>query len=262
MCRAQVVVATLFALVVSCFFVEPLEANAGHYRDDLPRQQNAFFDHKEKLWKRWSCREADQRIIIFAESKDGRQWQEQQAPAFSANSEFDAWDSFSVGQPKVVHNASNPRNKRYVLFYYGAAEGSAGIAASLAARGLGVAYSSDGRSFRRLKSGESPYGQDGLVLSLAPVYADKGRSRSFFSSPQVAFSNSSYELWYSIMSVDGEGKVASAGISHATSADGITWKMDSENQLTVHIGNQNPSREKLSRRLNRLSVAFREAASM
>jgi hypothetical protein len=112
---------------------------------------------------------------------------------------------------------------------------------------IGLAISADGRTFRRLPEGESPYGRAGLVLRVAEALPDvPGLTGGVVADPEVQLIQGTYHLWFSSFAHDAENKILAFGVSHATSADGVHWIPSPGNPIPSlrnagNAGGQQPS---------------------
>lgn len=231
------------------------------------RDPSVLFDESDHLWKMWfssstqGCIERSDSYleIFYADSRDGVSWSPwgyTLAPLYSG---YDGgWDSRAVRTPSVIRLPQNPPSQRFALLYGGADAG------------VGLAFSSDGRQFTRLPASQSPFGRDGLVIDTGitepNVVVANGNFHLFGSAPAgivhetssdlihwtasvanpviaggahpaVFVSDSGFEMYLSVDSAADVSTIpfrydATLGFFHATSADGDTWQVPSERELT------------------------------
>jgi hypothetical protein len=157
-------------------------------------------------------------MIRHATSPDLLTWTIDETPSLVAASDVDAWDHGNTETPSVIFDAAN---QRYLLYYSGSNGNLPGY--SFPGYSIGVATSTDGKTFTRLPAADSPHGKDGLVLTGADVFP--GTSGAIVADPEIAYVGGVYHLWFSSFNCGGTNcqQVLAFGISHATSTDGIHW---------------------------------------
>ena len=160
-------------------------------------------------------------VIRHATSLDHMTWTVDDAPVFTANPDPAAWDHLTSDAPSVAVNPDAPAERRYLLLYAGAARTLPGH--TVPEYSIGAAFSADGTTFTRVSAAESPHGQDGLVLTGLQTYPTA--AGAIAADPEVTYVDGLYHLWFSSFACAGAGctETTDLGISHATSADGITW---------------------------------------
>lgn len=208
------------------------------------------YDGDLQLWQAWfSTTVFDTAIandpgriaIKYATSPDGIAWNVQAAPVLSSRGDPADWDYTHVETPSVVRNPdpAAPASQRYLMFYAGGNRD----ADTLAGRPqlsiypyyqIGLAYSADGTAFTRVLPGID--GKPGLVLTAEASLAGSvaGYGDGLIADPEVLVRGGHLELWCSSFaeSVNGSARSPLAfGISHARSADGVTWTMPAPNPL-------------------------------
>jgi hypothetical protein len=160
-------------------------------------------------------------VIRHATSVDRMTWTVDDAPVLTANPDLAAWDHTHTETPTVAFNPAAPADRRYLLMYSGASRILPGH--TFPEYGIGAAFSADGVSFTRVAAELSPHGQDGLVLTGAQTYPGSGGA--IVADPELVVIDGLYHLFFSSFACTGPNcaTITDFGISHATSADGITW---------------------------------------
>lgn len=197
---------------------------------------DVMWDADDRRWKAWwSSGSAPtptspntQVHIMYAESPDGIAWDVQLEPVLRSGDDPLNWDNSKVETPTVVKVASNPPERRYVMFYAGGNDVDYPFTASLAYTWyqLGVAFSADGKHFTRMPAAESPYTVagsgfrklDGLLLLARDAFPPAlGAANGVVADPEVAFDGSTYHLMFSSLATttDRESYLA-FGIGGAT----------------------------------------------
>jgi hypothetical protein len=183
-------------------------------------------------------------VVRHARSEDGARWSVDPEPVLALPEDPGAWDALYTETPTVVYDPGAPADRRDKLYYSGASEQHP--------RGfpryhIGMAISADGRTFRRLPAGESPYGEAGLVLRVAEALPDvEGLADGVVADPEAQLIDGVYYLWFSSFAHDGDGNFLAFGISHATSTDGVHWQPSPNNPVPSlrnadNVGGQQPS---------------------
>ncbi len=171
--------------------------------------------------------------IRYAESPDGVAWTVQEELAFAASwSDPSAWDHTHAETPFVVKVPGNSPERRYLLYYSGGDRDACTVGGAPCYE-IGLAYSADGRFFTRLPAGESPYGEEGLVLRGEDVVAGvEGVDLGIVADPTLVLEpDGTLRMWMSTYAQDASGTPLLFGISHASSPDGIHWTPSPENPL-------------------------------
>lgn len=165
--------------------------------------------------------------VGYAESADGKNWKAS-GPALTTTGT--GWDRTNVETPSVVRDDNLPDGhpRKYRLYYAGIDEEinkdfgkllEAGMG-----YGIGLAFSPDGRTFTKLPSAESPYGQDGLVLKPNEAKVDKDVSDFIHvADPHVVKKDGKYHMWYTSSQHAANADKVTLAIGYATSSDGIRW---------------------------------------
>ena len=155
-------------------------------------------------------------MIRHASSADLATWTLDDAPSLVAASDAAAWDHTNTETPSVAFDGT-----RYVMAYSGANGMFPGY--SFPGYAIGIAVSTDGRTFTRLAASDSPHGMAGLVLTAQDVYQTMG----VVADPEIVFVAGTYHLWFSSFSCDGAscGTVRAYGVAHATSTDAVHWNV-------------------------------------
>jgi predicted GH43/DUF377 family glycosyl hydrolase len=209
---------------------------------------SVLYDEDEKTWKAWwqsplamSYAQADAATsILYSESRDGITWVTQEAPVLSAHADKDAWDWDRVETPSVVKVASNPPDRRYVLYYSGANLTATPTSFDFPWYQLGVAFSADGKKFTRLPAAESPYAgkatpyakRDGLLLLGRDAFPAVVKVKDgLVADPEVVVVGRAWHLFFSSMAIDENNAFLSFGVGHATSDDGVHWTVDAKNPV-------------------------------
>ncbi len=235
-----------------------------------------LYDSDASLWKAWwssavaaSCLdmvdEANREIdTMYAESTDGLHWTVQDQPALRSHSGPGAWDDTTVETPSVAIVPNAPPDKRFVLLYAGGNSALMTVAGQIGWQ-IGLAFSSDGKSFTRLPAKQSPYAAattpfatiDGLVLLARDVFPGfPGVVSGIVADPSVLWDGAEWHLWFSSLGVDaGGGPVLNGsriayGISHATSSDLIHWTPQADNPVIMGGGQPTVVRDDASGRLD------------
>lgn len=196
---------------------------------------DVLWDPDERLWKMWwstgaapSYAKADGAPIHlkYAESQDGLTWTAQAAPVLESATDATRWDDSALETPTVIKVASNPPERRYVMFYAGVNRAVIPReAAGFDWYQLGVAFSADGRRFTRLPAAESPYAKvstpyanvEGLVLLGRDAFPGvAGVEDGIVADPEVVFDGAGYHLFFSSYASRVDRKAALAyGVGHA-----------------------------------------------
>src|SRR6185295_2031548 len=132
------------------------------------------------------------------------------------NPDAAAWDHVNTETPSVVYDGT-----RYVMAYSGAAGAFTGC--TFPGYAIGIATSTDGKTFTRIPAAMSPHGKDGLSLLGSDVYPSAGGA--IVADPELVLLGGTYHLWFSSFACGGTScaSVVDYGIGHATSTDGIHW---------------------------------------
>lgn len=235
---------------------EPIVTAGAHGQDgriDIAvADPNVLYDEDAGIWHLWyqtgratSYTDSDNRMVIrHAWSTNGSRWTIESEPVLSLPDDSSAWDALYTETPSVVYDPAAPVDRRYKLYYSGASEQHP---MGFPRYHLGLALSSDGRTFHRLPAEESPYGQAGLVLRVAEALPDvKGLADGVVADPEVQRIDGLYHLWFSSFAHDADNNFLAFGISHATSADGLHWQPSPDNPVPSlrnadNVGGQQPS---------------------
>lgn len=160
-------------------------------------------------------------LIRHATSPDLAGWTLQESPSLEVAAS--GWDSAHVGAPTVIHDPDAPADRRYILYYSGAAQAFPYPGRAFDGHAIGAAISADGRTFTRISASESPHGEPGLVLTAAQAYP--GALAGIVSDPEVVRVNGTYHMWFSSFACSGASCATTdaIGVGHATSLDGVAW---------------------------------------
>lgn len=166
--------------------------------------------------------------IGYAVSDEGRRWQTVAVPALDAGS---GWDRTNAETPAILKDDNLPSGhpRKYRLYYAGLDQAVEQLPLDQLlkkgmAYGIGLAFSSDGKSFKRIPASESPYGIEGLVLKPnTPLLGQDNWDLINVSDPHAVFANGIYHLYYTSMSFTARPEQTYFAIAHATSNDGIRW---------------------------------------
>ncbi|MBN2435992.1 MAG: hypothetical protein JXK07_12075 [Spirochaetes bacterium] len=168
-----------------------------------------YTGNKYQLWASCVTNEDNMAHVCYSESIDGDNWSD---PQIVFSPAIGGWDNIKTEIPTVTYNENAPTEKRYTMWYGGAASTTPDLTK------IGLAYSAEGTNWTRLSADESPYSKEGLVIDLNNI--------NVFSDPVVVVKENTYHMWFNSFSEVVSNKLE---ILHATSTDGITWKMDSDN---------------------------------
>ncbi len=171
--------------------------------------------------------------IRYAESPDGVQWKVQRELAFATDlGDPTAWDGTNAETPFVIKVPGNPPERRYLLYYSGGNAGACTVGDAPCYE-IGLAFSSDGRTFSRLPAAESPYGEAGLVLRGEEVLAGTSEmALGVVADPTLVVDpDGTLRMWMSSYAGDSSGAPLAFGIAHASSTDGIHWTPSPGNPL-------------------------------
>ncbi len=190
-----------------------------------------LYDDELRLWRMWYAVAwfdlgMARTGIGYAQSTDGITWQRASTMALMPPTDPGAWDYTNVETPTVIRNPQAPADRRWVLWYAGGNTTQRRISGTYPFYAIGVAYSSDGRVFRRLPAAESPYRQAGLALRAQDCF----RSQSVVvdgavADPCVVLRNGTYHLWFTGIGTDTSSTIIIGGIGYAKSTDGIRWSV-------------------------------------
>jgi hypothetical protein len=156
---------------------------------------------------------AGPQVIRHATSPDLSMWTFDDAPALTITT---GWDSSNVEMPTVVYDPNAPADRRFVMMYAGASQAFPHPNYTFADYAVGIAFSSDGRTFTRA-------GNAGKVLDASQVYGSS--MDGFVADPDLVLVNGTYHLWFSSFGCSGTNcaTIDAYGIAHATSTDALTW---------------------------------------
>jgi hypothetical protein len=206
-------------------------------------------DNKWKAWFSWTLKDLpsgnETMTIQYSESLDGVAWSVPQT-AFEISADANAWDRTHAETPMVIKNpnAGAPPSQKFMLWYAGA---NKNLAASenrpttFPYYQIGLAYSSDGKSFIRVTPGLN--NKPGLVLTASAAAFGVGLPGTYgdglVADPDVIFRNNVYHMWFSSYAETVSNPVAPTGrtplafgIAHATSTDGVSWSFPHSNPLS------------------------------
>jgi len=212
-----------------------------------------MFDADDQLWKAWwsvvitsdcmaigTASDDHEVDIKYAESSDGIHWSIQAEPVMRSHGATTAWDYTTVETPTVVKDNSARAEQRYAMIYSGGNNADLMILGQTGWQ-LGLAYSSDGKSFTRLA--DSPYAsaatpfQDvtGLVLLASDAFPSlTNLGPGIVADPELRKRGDTWHLWFSSLAMSNDGVTALAyGVSHATSTDLVHWTMTPTNPVIV-----------------------------
>lgn len=118
---------------------------------------------------------------------------------------------------------------------------------------IGLAFSSDGKRFRRLPAEESPYQQAGLAVLAKTALTGVRFDLGIVSDPMVVLKDGTHHLWFSSFALKGTTPVIN-GTSCAVSKDGITWSFHPGNPVIPEVGMPtvlwNPVKQRFEMRAN------------
>lgn len=222
-------------------------------------ETSTVYDANDGLWKRWSMETiGGTRVVVLSTSHDGLVWNKSAAPCFAPAKSSAAWDSSSIASPVVILNESAVQDRRYMMWYSGASEGTAGSSA-LAPTAIGLAFSSDGRHFTRLPANESPAGEEGLILSARAAFpASAGVTQGCVGEPRISIYDGKYTMSFFRVATNDKGEVLAAGLGSATSTDGIKWTLQTGSPVTVELVGKTTTTPALVHRLRQLVDAYSE----
>ncbi len=157
---------------------------------------------------------AGPKIIRHATSTDLATWTFDDAPALTVSTS--GWDSTHVETPTVAYNPNAPADRRFVMMYSGASQPFPHPNYTFADYAIGIAFSSDGRTFTRA-------GTAGKILDAAQVYGSS--MDGILADPDLVLVGDTYHLWFSSFGCSGTNcvNIDTYGIAHATSTDALTW---------------------------------------
>jgi hypothetical protein len=153
-------------------------------------------------------------IIRHATSTNLTTWSFDDAPALTLSTS--GWDSTHAETPTVVYDPNAPADRRFIMMYSGASQTFPHQGYGFPDYAIGVAFSSDGRTFTRA-------GNAGKVLDAAQVYGSS--MDGIVADPDLVVVGGTYHLWFSSFGCSGTncGTVDAYGVAHATSTDALTW---------------------------------------
>lgn len=204
---------------------------------------SVIYDQEENKWKMWFATGWDEqgspRIVIrYAESADAKTWNILPTPALDRPGDSGAWDYTNVETPAVIKNPSAPKERRYTLWYSGGNTKERAIDGHFPYYQVGVAFSEDGKRFTRLPASESPFGKPGLSFTVKDAFpAFPKATDGVAADPEIVLKDGTFHMWFSSIGMDQKGAGVIAGISHATSQDGIRWTASNKNALQSLWGN-------------------------
>jgi hypothetical protein len=205
-------------------------------------ETSTVYDANEKVWKRWTMRDVDgRRVLVMATSADGVAWDAGAGAGnvcFAPSDVQGAWDSGAISAPTVLLNPSADDDlHRFVLTYAGSSTDGGG---AMPATEIGIAYSADGRSFKRA----------GVVL---------GGEGMSYGEPRLMLADGEFELSYFRVKTGAGGIVEQAGLGTAVSTDGVKWDVRNDSPVTVEVVGKTPPTAKLVQRLRQLVDAYSES---
>jgi hypothetical protein len=195
------------------------------------------YDAEEKKWKAWWSTGAAKTFgegnnapiyIKYAESPDGLHWDVQPEPVLLSGTDPTNWDNSKVETPTVIKVASNPPERRYVMFYAGGNDVDFPRLPTLDYTWyqIGVAFSADGKRFTRMPASESPYAGlntgfrkvEGLLLLARDAFPGTANvENGVVADPEVVFDGSRYHLFFSSLATRADRTTyLTYGVSHAT----------------------------------------------
>jgi hypothetical protein len=208
---------------------------------------DVLYDERGGEWKMWFGSgfptglpaPYDARIgTKYAESPDGVRWTLQDGWPLEPATADSAWDYTSSETPTVVKDLSAPPERRYLLWHSGGNKFQRTIGDGWPWYQVGLAFSADGKRFTRLPASESPYGQAGLVLMARHAFPNvPAVTDGIVADPEVVLKDGIFHLWFSSFGTNAAGQNATAGISYATSSNGIQWTPSQKNPLQSLWGN-------------------------
>jgi predicted GH43/DUF377 family glycosyl hydrolase len=219
-----------------------------------------LYNKQANCWQKWfavkeSVGDIEATVIKVCESTDGKNWSVAQEPALEPSLTPESWDSGSVESPVVLHNAGAAPDRRFMMWYSGSS-GTGGQRDHSA--GIGLAFSADGKTFKRVSAAESPYKVAGLVINAQDTFPDVPAVKAgLLAEPRVVFMDGRYQMWFSKIGSGDGGEILSAGVSKADSPDGINWKTGND-PLTFHFDKKKVSTKYLQSKLHRLSSTYSE----
>jgi hypothetical protein len=222
-------------------------------------ETSTIYDADEHLWKRWSMESGEAgRVVSLCTSTDGALWNEAAQPCFTPASGTVAWDHSSIASPIVIQNEHAAPERRYMMWYSGACDSTAGSGAS-ATTSIGLAFSADGRTFTRLPASESPCGVEGLVFSGDSAFeGNRAIVQGSVGEPRITLIEGKYTMSFFRVGSNLSGIVEAAGLAHATSEDGIKWTMQTGEPVTVELVGKTTRTPALVHRLRQLVDAYSE----
>lgn len=217
-----------------------------------------MFNKQTNRWQKWyavkeSVDGIDTTVIKVSESADGKNWTVCEEPALEPSVPPTTWDGRAVDAPVVLHNQDAAADRKFMMWY----SGSSGSGSDQCA-GIGLAFSADGKTFKRLDGGESPYKVAGLVIDAHDTFPELPAVKAgLLSEPRVVYMDGRYQMWFSKIGAGDGGEILSAGVSKADSPDGINWKTGND-PLTFHFDKKKVSAKYLQSKLHRLSTTYSE----
>ncbi len=208
---------------------------------------DVLYDTLTGTWRMWFAvgyfaRNEFFTAIKAAESSDGFSWVVDEDLALDHAAADDAWDYTSTETPCVVIDPEASTEERYRLYYSGGNINEDPLGEDYPRFQIGVAYSSDGRSFTRVASAASPYGKEGLVFRVEdsmPAYAPGGSgsdvgivTTGVVGDPELAIVDGELLMWFAVIGLDADDGDVDGGIGLARSSDGITWTADTGNPIS------------------------------
>lgn len=210
---------------------------AGGPTVDSVSDPDVLYDESLEKWRMWfavSYFEGEEFYtgIMHAESTDGLSWSVNSELALSHGTSSSAWDYTSTETPSVVIDPDADAAERYKLYYSGGNVNENPLGGYPRFQ-IGAAVSSDGYTYTRIPAAESPYGEAGLVFRVEdsmPAYADRVAD-GVIADPEVRLDAGTFQLWFTVIGLDGSDGDVAGGIGYATSSDGIQWLPDAANPI-------------------------------
>jgi hypothetical protein len=220
---------------------------------------DVMYDPAARLWRAWwsttlsstyPAPPNSQLGIKYADSPDGVSWNIQPALTIVSRPNTSDWDTLKCETPSVLELPTNPPDRRWLLYYSGAGIMGTVNGATIPWYQIGLAFSSDGKSFTRLPAAESPYaGQqtpygnvEGLILLGRDAFPGvPGVADGLVADPEAVFDGTTVHLFFSSLAVDPDGGPLAFGIGHATSLDGVHFTAAMDNAIPVLYGGRGPS---------------------
>jgi hypothetical protein len=159
------------------------------------------------------------------------------------------WRQCVVGKPVYMLAKMPDGSQKSYMWYAARSENSDSSDVNLS-----LAIAEDGINYSPLAVEQSPYSVPGEVLAARQVVGSTEKySAVKFGEPTIATTKNGLQATFYHVELMGERPV-SAGIASAHSSDGVNWKLDKQNPMSISVTKAS-SEQALESRLSKISSA-------